>query len=175
LEVGKDYVTKNECKAHIAAVFPEIKGGPSCEYPFVGWVSFGMSAQTACWTEDGLVRKGYMGLGTNIKGLWVEPQIKPAPPVINWSAMPEWLNAAVQWSSGTWEAFDIPPVQHTYSTGSKWWDTTKTRLRCTIPAEYAPKDYKGQWQDSLVVRPFPKPQEWTFHPYCILLTLTSIA
>lgn len=101
-----------------------------------GWVAFLL-------TKEG---KNYFGSNgkdpLDIIAPWVDK------PEVKWSALPAWHNWVAMDENKIWYSYEDKPLN----------DTNRWRIghkggALDIHPDYAPKNYTGTWQDSLVCRP----------------------
>lgn len=136
LEIGKEYVTRNGLKVKIYDI------AESGEYPVVAGVLTGSNILPNIYTKEGIT--GIDDL--NIVGEWQDPL------GFDWSCLPPWTNEYVAMDEdGKWWAFSKKPTCGMEAKGS-WWRLGGGEA-LLIPVNYAPKNFKGSWENSLFKNP----------------------
>lgn len=139
IESGKFYKTANGLKAKVIEV-DDVYGA------VYGWVSD--------WIEPPTTRtptQWYLdGVNVNRRFILSEEWIEPEPALeFDWSCLPAWTRFIAMDSNGEWFSYDVSP-----SRGLSTWLVAEDHV--SIPDEYAPKNYTGDWKDSLRENPNPR-------------------
>lgn len=138
IEAGKYYRTRNGRKARIYAT------DGAGAYLIHGAICLGNEA----WGIDSWTSNGHR----------MEKEESPSDIISEWkqtiddigfdkSCLPKWAKFICMNKSGCWYWFEMKPV---YSIGDLgYWDVSDESPFGIIPAEHAPKNYQGNWKDSL--------------------------
>lgn len=143
LEIGKEYVTRSGLKVKVydiaeSGTFPVIAG----MFPVIAGVLKNNTIYPAAYTKKG--RRLFIETDDyDIVGEWQEPLD------FDWSCLPKWANRYIAMdSSGVWCFHEFKP---TLKDG--YWLSEPDSCFYTIPDEYAPKNFKGTWGNSLFKNP----------------------
>lgn len=136
LEIGKEYVTRNGVKVKVYDIaenenFPVI-AGIHRDGKIIP-VTYAINGNYVLNSEDSY----------DIIGEWKEPLD------FDWSCLPAWVNNYIAMDKdGSWYAYSMEPEKLTKLLS--WrnpWDAI------LIPKNYIPKNFKGDWEDSLFKNP----------------------
>lgn len=136
IEPGKFYKTRSGRKARIYAV-----DGDSVR-PIHGAIIANGDWILAGWGMDGNFYDSSNESEYDLISEWTEPLD------FDWSVLPPWMNWIAKDSDDNWWAFSHKP----FLTKSIW-ETNGDGL--SIPPNYAPKNFTGDWTKSLHERPQP--------------------
>jgi hypothetical protein len=137
IEIGKEYVTRSGLKVKVYDI------AESGDYPVIAGVHRGGEIVPAGYAINGtyvLNREGVY----DIVGEWNEPL------EFDWSCLPAWINEYIAMDEdGRWFAFSMMPEKK--SAFQLWRKDGGDAL--LISENYAPKNFKGSWEDSLFKNP----------------------
>lgn len=135
LEIGKEYVTRSGLKVKVYDI------AESGDFPVIAGVLKNNRVYPNAYTKDG--RHSFVETDDlNIVGEWQEPLD------FDWSCLPAWANEYIAMDeSGVWCFYKIKPTLK-----GEYWSTPDSSFY-TIPTEYAPKNFKGSWENSLYKNP----------------------
>jgi len=128
---GKFYKTRD---ARMVRIYCTDGGG---EYPVHGALLGGADWVVRTWTLKG-ERQKHKADHMDIISAWAEK------PVVNWGAMPAWVNYVAMDECGEWLGYSTEPTLHEWH----WADVESF----SIHEDYYP-EYTGPWKDSLMERP----------------------
>lgn len=134
IEVGKFYRTRDGHKVRIYAT------DGSGLFPVHGAIYYDDEWSISTWTSDGLNMRG------NESGIDIISEWKQTIDDIGFdkSCLPKWAKFVFMDEDGKWCWSNEKP---TYSLGIHWF--LRVEHCGIIPPEHAPKNYKGDWKDSL--------------------------
>lgn len=138
IEAGKFYRTREGGSAIIAATDA---GG---DYPVHGVVFFDGGMSITAWTPGGLNMIG----GVTGSDLIFECKQTIDDIGFDKSCLPKWAKYIFMDAAGKWFWSEEKPTHLVYYPGRYCWDVC-IGLFGMIPAEHAPKNYQGDWKDSL--------------------------
>lgn len=134
LEIGKEYVTRSGLKVKIY----DIAGNEN--YPVIAGVVEDNTVTPYTYTKEGKFTSGHIH-NKDIIGEWQEPLD------FDWSCLPAWCNKYIAMdSNGKWFSFNCVPFKNVGG-----WSSKDFYVR--IPQEFAPKNFKGDWENSLFKNP----------------------
>lgn len=142
IEVGKFYKTRDGRKVRI---YSTDSGG---RYPIHGAVRFDKGWSMNTWQENGSEVLGTREYDDDIISEWEDKTIFD-----NWDALPAWCDYAIAMDEDRrWFSYNKVPAK--YDELGAWGVIIESNLNyITIPIGYSPKDYKGDWKDSLLINP----------------------
>lgn len=139
LEIGKEYITRSGLKAKVYDI------AEHGERPVIA-ATFGENQVTAReYSVDGRYLPNKQS-DLDIVGEWQEPLD------FDWSCLPVWAKFIVMQKSGKWYWSDIRPVYVVNDFLAGYWSLYEN-LYGEIPTEHAPKNFQGDWKDSLFENP----------------------
>ncbi len=136
IEAGKFYKTRDGRKA---GIYRTDVNHPL--YSIHGYVIAPDGIEySRCWHSDGK----YMSVGGNEENLISEWQDSLN---FDWDCLPKWRNKYIAMDeNGAWYAYSNEPKQGT-------WGFCNYAAIIEIPEEYQPKNFTGDWKDSLFKNP----------------------
>lgn len=138
LEIGKEYVTRNGLKVKVYDIAGE------GAYPVITGVIKDNIITLTSYTIDGVYVPGRSG-SYDIVGEWQEPLD------FDWSCLPAWCNKYIAMDrGGEWFAYSMAPYK---SSEYPIWCAQKREENALIPEDYTPKNFKGDWENSLFKNP----------------------
>lgn len=141
LEIGKEYKTRNGLKVKIYDI------AESGVFPVVAGLIEKDKIIPITYTLNGRYYKNELHL-KDIIGEWQEPLD------FDWSCLPPWANEYIAMDgAGTWYAYSVMPKKSEKSL--VWFPAEGYRELdfIVIPNNYAPKNFKGGWENSLFKNP----------------------
>lgn len=137
LEINTFYKTRDGRKARVICVDAKSQNGM---YPIVALIESAGDETSYHYATSGAYCHFWKEHILDLLTEWTEP------PTFDWSKLPAWATHAAQDDEGGWYWYDRKP---TLSDGG-WYNEGE---ECgEIPKRYAPKNYTGPWQESLLVR-----------------------
>lgn len=137
LEIGKEYKTRNGLKVKVYDI------AESGDYPVIAGGHRDGGIIAAAYAINGAYNLKYES-SYDIIGEWVEPLD------FDWSCLPAWANNYIAMDQdGAWFAYSKNPEKRMELFAWR----SGYGLAILIPEEYAPKNFKGDWENSLLKNP----------------------